>query len=76
MVILNIADAFCLLSTLIVQTDSHFFDNLLLKLDVLLPLVTRELHQNMVDVGTSVICKLLNLTIIRQPAFLSTENYY
>ena len=72
MVILNIADIFRLLSTLIV----HFFDNLLLKLDVLLPLVTRELHQNMVDVGTSVTCKLLNVTIIRQPALLSTKNYY
>ena len=60
----------------IINRWSHSFDNLLLKLDVSLPLVTREFPQKTVHVVTSVTYKLLNITILRQPVLINTKNYY
>ena len=52
------------------------FKNSVLKLNVLLPLLTRALSKNQGDVINSATYKLQNITISRQPILLNTKNYY
>ena len=54
----------------VVNRYNRFVNNFVHKLDVLFPLVTGELHQNMVDLISNLIHKLLKLKISRRSILL------